>query len=567
MFNRIKRFMSMPPTFDDDGRTYGAQLLHWILIVFTIAEIFAAPLLTRDGQVTPLVWAAILLNVLTLYVLHRRHFRTASVLFISVMWLIVTLSAVSGRGISTASIALYSPLVVLSAVLLAERGAIVITLITIFTLVVITFVQARGLVVFPLQAPIQPWAILGSHLILFLSMVTVVYFTTRRIRTTLERLQASERVLAEQNRQLEQQIMERQRVEAERDNLFQLSVDMMGIATLDGYFKRVNPAFERTLGYTDEEFCSRPFFDFIHPDDVPPTRQELKNLAMGKQQPVFENRYRRKDGEYRWFSWTTSPVDGYLYAVARDVTEQKQAEARERELRIAQEKAQFMVEFLSTVSHDLKTPLTVMDTSLYLLEHAQNPDKQRERIRQMRAQIGLVEKFIQDILTVSRLDYLPEIKREPVDINNLLVEIPKQLESKAETKQVAVQMNLTSELPVVYADADQLGRAFTNLIENALNYTPEGGHVTVRTYREQAEVVVEIMDTGIGILPEDLPHIFERFFRSDEARNLVKSGTGLGMAIVKKIMDMHRYSISIASRPGEGTTISVIIPAERYAAP
>lgn len=130
-------------------------------------------------------------------------------------------------------------------------------------------------------------------------------------------------------------ITERKRAEEERDRFFTLSVDMLGVANLDGYFTRVNPAFERTLGYSSEEFMRRPFFDFLHPDDRERTAVELAAIASGKTTHLFENRYRCKDGSYKWLSWTATPYrDGAVrvtYAAARDITAQKQAEHALRE--------------------------------------------------------------------------------------------------------------------------------------------------------------------------------------------------------------------------------------------
>ena len=128
-------------------------------------------------------------------------------------------------------------------------------------------------------------------------------------------------------------ITARRRVEEERDQFFQLSLDMLCVATLDGYFKRVNPAFNSILGYTTKELLEMPFIEFVHPDDRQKTQAEMDKLSAGYSSLYFENRYRCKDGSYRWLSWTASPPtqDGLLFAVARDVTEQKAIEHALRE--------------------------------------------------------------------------------------------------------------------------------------------------------------------------------------------------------------------------------------------
>lgn len=142
----------------------------------------------------------------------------------------------------------------------------------------------------------------------------------------------------------------------------------------------------------------------------------------------------------------------------------------------------------------------------------------------------------------------------------MLSNIAHQLRSRAENKSVELRLDLTQDLPLVFGDADQLQRAFANLVDNGLNYTPQAGTVDIRTFREADTIAVEIQDTGIGIPEANLPHIFDRFYRSDEARVLEQGGTGLGLAIVKKVMDMHGYEILVLSSTGQGTTFRAQIP-------
>jgi len=125
---------------------------------------------------------------------------------------------------------------------------------------------------------------------------------------------------------------ERQQVEAERDRLFQISVDVMAIASLDGYFIRINPAFSKVLGYSEADILNRPFLDLVHPDDIKSTLAEMAVLKAGKDSLAFENRYRCKDGSYRWLAWASriGIDDGLVFATARDITEQKQMEAEQK---------------------------------------------------------------------------------------------------------------------------------------------------------------------------------------------------------------------------------------------
>jgi len=245
----------------------------------------------------------------------------------------------------------------------------------------------------------------------------------------------------------------------------------------------------------------------------------------------------------------------------RDITERKQAEAERLELALARERAELLKEFVDTISHDFKTPLTIINTSLYLLEKATEPEHQRVKVEQIKEQVQHLGKLIQDILTLSRLDTLPDYTAHAIDINRLLLQVQAHLSALAEERRLTLRLNLDPSIASVWGNGEDLQRVFLNLVENALHYTPSGGTVTIRTFEQANRVTVEVSDTGIGISEADLPHIFEHFYRADQARTVDTRGTGLGLAIVKKIVNRHRGNIEVESRVGQGSTFRVTLPA------
>ena len=166
------------------------------------------------------------------------------------------------------------------------------------------------------------------------------------------------------------QFMERRRAEEELDRFFALSLDLLCIAGFDGYFKRLNPAWEQVLGFPRAELCAVPYLDFVHPDDRAGTRAEAEKIAAGAHLLQFENRFRRADGSYRWLSWTAVPYrdERTMYGAARDVTEHKAAAEQlaqlVRELNLAKGKAeqaaQAKADFLANMSHEIRTPMTAI---------------------------------------------------------------------------------------------------------------------------------------------------------------------------------------------------------------
>jgi signal transduction histidine kinase len=251
---------------------------------------------------------------------------------------------------------------------------------------------------------------------------------------------------------------------------------------------------------------------------------------------------------------------GTTIVVSRNITEQKQAEHNRFKLAMEQEKTELLKQFISHLSHDLKTPLSVIRVNLSLLQRIHDPQKQQSRLLTIHQQTQRLERLIQDILTVSRLDHIPGFVFESIDLNQLVNEIAQQLHSLTENKPLAITVELEPDLQAIQADKDELARALINLVENAISYTKQG-RITIRTTRQADVIMIEVADTGIGIAEAKLPYIFNHFYRTDEARSNQTGGSGLGLAIVKKIIEGHRGSIDVASTQGVGTTFRITLPA------
>jgi signal transduction histidine kinase len=220
-------------------------------------------------------------------------------------------------------------------------------------------------------------------------------------------------------------------------------------------------------------------------------------------------------------------------------------------------------EFVANVSHELKTPLTsVQGFAQAILDGtASTPEVQKQAAQVIYNESGRMHRMVLDLLDLARLDAGTfDLQRAPVDLTALLNSIAEKFAPQARTGKLDIRVE-TASLPVFIGDGDRLAQVFTNLVDNALKFTPAGGSITLRAAQTSSGIQVEVTDTGAGISSEALPHIFDRFYQADPSRpGGRKHGSGLGLAIVKEIVGAHGGKISVRSEPGKGSTFTVSLP-------
>ncbi|MGH9944978.1 MAG: PAS domain S-box protein, partial [Pyrinomonadaceae bacterium] len=324
---------------------------------------------------------------------------------------------------------------------------------------------------------------------------------------------------------------ERKRLEEERDRLFKLSIDMLCVAGVDGFFKRVNSAFETTLGFTAEELTSRPIVEFQHPDDRAAMWRELEKLSRGEPTYNLENRFLCKDGGYKWTAWTYAPFteEGLLYGVGRDFTRRKQAEEERAELLDRAEAARAEAEaanrtkdeFLATLSHELRTPLTAILGWTRILSAGKLSDSPGQAARALeivernaRVQVQIVD----DILDVSRIVAGKfRLEPRPALLQPIVEAAADTIRPAAEAKGIQLQAVFAPDAILISGDPERLQQAVWNLLANAVKFTPPGGSVEIRVERQGSDVDIVISDTGDGLSPDFLPYVFDRFRQADSS--------------------------------------------------
>ena len=359
---------------------------------------------------------------------------------------------------------------------------------------------------------------------------------------------------------------ERNKLTEERDRFFALSMDLLTIVHLDGRFQRVNPAFQRLLGFSEEELLERSIFELVHPDDRAKTMSEYVKLSTGQPVKLMENRLACKDGTYRWVAWSYFPVpaDGLAFGVGRDITDLRRMHEM---LRVRAEELEnanrVKDEFLATMSHELRTPLTSILGWSRLLDSNKLAEKDKERaIQIIQRNAEAQSKLIEDLLDVSRIiTGKLKIEFQPVSFAGVTESAVNSLRPALDTKHLQLETSIDPAAGPISGDPARLQQIVTNLLSNAIKFTPNGGKILLCLQRNDSHVRLDITDTGVGIAPEHLPHIFERFRQVDSSNVRSHGGLGLGLAIVDHLVRQQGGAVSATSEgTGKGATFTVEFP-------
>ena len=211
-------------------------------------------------------------------------------------------------------------------------------------------------------------------------------------------------------------------------------------------------------------------------------------------------------------------------------------------------------DFLTNVSHQLRTPLTTAGGYLQMLQKgAIPPEKVKEAMELVNHNVQQIAGLVNDILFVQEMDLILE-QFEPVNLVELARQVAGRQTGKLEARKIDLRVKPDLFIPPVMGDRQNLERAITALVDNAIKFSPEGGRVEIRLRRKGDQVGVEVTDRGIGIRPEILPHIFERFYHMDKSGDQLFEGLGLGLAITKQVIEQHKGHLDVISTPGKGST-------------
>jgi PAS domain S-box-containing protein len=380
----------------------------------------------------------------------------------------------------------------------------------------------------------------------------------------------------------------------ELEMFFRLSADLLCVASLDGYFLRVNPAWANVFGYDDATLKASPFLDFVHPDDRAATVDAVSVLTTGTRLINFENRYRARDGSYRWLEWTAAPfVDqGVIYAAARDVTDRKRADEALKEssahlqhlvaeLDVARKTAEAAAaakgEFLANMSHEIRTPMNAVIGMTDLALRTRLTPQQREYIRTANQSAEALLSILNDILDLSKIEAgRLTLDHVPFGLRDTVEDAVRLFAPRADEKRLELACHIPPDVPeALIGDPGRLRQVLINLVGNAVKFT-DAGDVVVEVQAKHvtdaaATLEFTIADTGIGIAPDKQWTIFGAFVQADSSTTRRFGGTGLGLTISADLVERMGGRIWVTSEEGRGSQFRFVatfgIQTERRAEP
>lgn len=352
----------------------------------------------------------------------------------------------------------------------------------------------------------------------------------------------------------------------DRDRLWTISQDIMLICDFSGTIKAVNPSAERLLGWSDDEMIGKQLGDFLHPDDLESTANQVGDLGKGKATLAFVNRYRTKDGEYRLLDWTAVPGEGRIHAIGRDVTEQREVEEALRQ----SQKMEVVGQLTGGIAHDFNNLLQGITGSLDVLSNRiarGRTDDLNRWLDGARTSANRAAALTHRLLAFSRRQPLDP---RPVKPNALVLSMEDMLR-RTLGENVRLKLQLAGGLWQTRSDPNQLESAILNLAINARDAMPDGGALTIETCNadldspdiaQQRDVkpgqylCICVTDTGTGMDEKTIEKAFEPFFTTKP----VGQGTGLGLSMIYGFTRQSDGYTRIESEPGKGTTVKLYLP-------
>ncbi|PTX54882.1 PAS domain S-box-containing protein [Litoreibacter ponti] len=327
---------------------------------------------------------------------------------------------------------------------------------------------------------------------------------------------------------------------------WRVTPDLLAVVDEGGIFLDVNPAWMQTLGRRPDELKSRPFLEFLHPDDVAATEDAYLKLQHGVPILKFENRYRHKDGSYRWLDWNAVPEGDLILCSARDITEAKKTAL---DLAYSSQEAQFRDQFIAVLGHDMRNPMAAIATSLRIALEEEQTERARKFLEMARESAARMSELIDNVTDFARARLGGNIGVEPQDGIALEPVVKSVVQEHRLTAPDALIAELYDCPTPVRCDPDRVRQIVSNLVANAVHHGESGHPIGVRASEENGRFVLSVVNSGPPIPKRTQEVLFQPFVRAEFRSS--QNGLGLGLYIAKQIAEAHDGTLTFTSSEEE----------------
>ena len=360
----------------------------------------------------------------------------------------------------------------------------------------------------------------------------------------------------------------RKEYEKELRNYLDVSVDLKSITNIDGYIIKANSSWENILGWNEEELKAMHYSDFIHPDDISILEKLYNSNYITEEINHIIIRCLCKDNNYKWIELSIKYIKekNAFISTGIDITKRKEIEEEKQKLEEAIQLESIRNEFFGNISHEFKTPLNIILGIVQLIDKnidSDNITKENllRHVNIMRQNSYRLLRLVNNLIDISRIDIgYYNLQSSNYNIVKVIEDITLSIAEYIKHKKINLLFNTDFKEIMLACDVDKIERVMLNLLSNAIKYTDDGGSIQVSLNKVNNDVIISVKDSGVGIPKDKLELIFDRFGQVNSILSRRCEGSGIGLSIVKSIVEMHGGKIEVFSEVGKGTEFVFNIP-------
>ncbi len=364
----------------------------------------------------------------------------------------------------------------------------------------------------------------------------------------------------------QERLIEISQSEARYRDLFDNAHEIIQSVDEQGNFIYVNPQWHHLLGYSEDEVQNMNFADVIHPDYLDKCMAVFESLyGETKEVDFIDTVFISKDGREIFVQGNISSYqnqDGfYTRGIFRDLTDQRLAEKQALLMSMDSQRNAVLSNFIRNSSHELRTPLSVIGQQLYFIKRLSNDEKQLERVKLAEKKVKEVDNIINQLYQFTSLSVSDAIEMEEVNLSEMVYQHLSASEEELDEKNISLNRNIDMSLPQIEGNSEMLNTVIGELLANAIRYSSSGDEILVQlSQADDLYVLLTVRDTGIGIGREHQQQIFEPLFKVSTARTSDGSGAGVGLSMVKRIVELHDGQIQLMSQLDNGSQFNILLP-------